>query len=181
MKRLFCWFLFLTTLSTYANAQEDPMADVFGGYSYNRIRPGFDIEGANANGWHANVALNIRFIGFVTDFSGHYGKSAGTKVSTNLSLFGIRFTARGKKITWFVQSMYGYSTINADSDIFGPGIGRFDSGFAFVPGGGGMDVKLSDKVAFRVFQYDAIFTNWKTGGGQMHSRLSTGIVFRLGK
>jgi len=181
MKRSFGSFLFLIALSAYANAQEIPVADVFGGYSYNRIKPGFDIEGANANGWHANLAANTRFVGFVADFSGHYGKSAGTKVRMVSTLFGVRFARRGKNITWFVQSMYGFSGINADTDIFGPEIGRFDSGFAFAPGGGGVDVKLNEKIAFRLFQYDLISTNLGRGGGQLHSRLSTGIVFRLGK
>lgn len=107
MKRIFVCFLFLTTLSTIASAQELPVAEWFGGYSYNRIKPDFLAEGANANGWHTNVALNTGFIGFVADFSGHYGKSAGTNLSMTSSL------------------------------------GR--------------------------------------GGGQLHSRVSTGVVFRLGK
>jgi hypothetical protein len=181
MKRIFVCFLFLTTLSTIASAQELPVAEWFGGYSYNSIKPDFLAERANAHGWHTNVAVNTGFIGFVADFSGHYGKSAGTNLSMTSSLFGVRFARRGKKITWFVQSMYGFSAINADGDIFGPEIGRFDSGFAFAPGGGGIDVKLGEKIAFRIFQYDLISTNLGQGGGQLHSRVSTGIVLRLGR
>jgi hypothetical protein len=41
-------------------------------------------------------------------------------------------------------------------------------------------VRLTDKIAFRAFQYDMIFTNWGRGGGQMQSRVSTGVVLRLG-
>jgi hypothetical protein len=181
MKRIFVCLLILTALSTYTNAQEVPAVELFGGYSYNRIKPDFLAEWANTNGWHANVAVNKGFIAFVADFSGHYGKSAGTNLSMTSSLFGVRFARRGKNITWFVQSMYGFSAISADGDIFGPEIGRFDQGFAFSPGGGGIDVKLGEKIAIRLFQYDLISTNLGRGGGQLHSRASTGIVIRLGR
>lgn len=181
MKRIFVCLLFLTTLSTYANAQDVPVAEWFGGYSYSRVKPDFLAEGASAHGWHADVVLNTRFFGFVTEISKHYGESAGTNLNVTTFLVGPRFARHGKNITWFVQSMYGFSSINADGDIFGPEIGRFDSSFAFAPAGGGIDVKLSEKIAFRVFQYDLIFTNFGRGGGQMQTRVSTGVVLRLGK
>jgi len=181
MNRILACLLFLSALSICANAQDTPVTEYFGGYSYIRIKPDFQAEGANAHGWHTNFVLNTRYVGFVADFSGYYGKSAGTKVSMTSSLFGARFARRGKNITWFVQSMYGFSAINADGDIFGPEIGRFDSSFAFAPAGGGIDVKLREKIAYRIFQYDLVSTNFGRGGGQLHSRFSTGIVFRFGK
>src|SRR5262245_59616020 len=96
-------------------------------------------------------------------------------------LFGPRFARRVKNITWFVQSLYGFSSINADGDIFGPEIGRFDSRFAFAPFGSGTDVRLREKIAFRIFQYDLISSNLGGGGEQVHARMSAVVVLRLGR
>jgi hypothetical protein len=181
MKRISVCLLFLTALSTYANAQEIPRAEYFGGYSYSSVKPDFLAERANTHGFHGDIVLNTKLLGIViADIGITYGKSAGTDLSLTTFMVGPRFTRRGKKVTWFVQSLYGFSSINVDGDIFGPEIGRYDSSFAFVPGGGGIDVRLSDKIAFRVFQYDLISTNLGRGGGQLHSRVSTGFVLRLG-
>jgi|SRR5262245_5242598 len=182
MKRIFVCLLFLTLLSTYANAQGEPVAEYSGGYSYSSVKPDFLAERGNAHGFHADIVLNTRLFGIVlADVSRHYGESAGTNLNMTTFLFGLRFTRRGKNFTWFVQSLYGYSYINADGDIFGPEIGRGDSSFAFVPGGAGIDVRLSEKIALRVFQFDMLITNFGRGGGQIHPRVSTGLVLRLGK
>jgi len=185
MRRVFTCILFLSVTATFANAQEISVTDVFGGYSYSRINPDFLAESANANGWHTDLAVNLPhiggFLGVVADFSGHYGKSAGANVSMRSALFGLRFTTRTRKINWFVQSMYGLASMNANRDIFGPEIGRFDSSFAFAPGSGGIEVNLSERVAVRPLQYDLIFTTFGRGGAQSHSRVSTGVNFRLGK
>src|SRR5215510_5793766 len=121
MKRIFVCFLFLTAISTYANAQEIPVGEWFAGYSYSRVKPDFLAEGGNAHGWHADVVLNTRIFGFVTDISKNYGKSAGTNLNTLAFLFGPRFARRGENITLFIHSLYGFSTISADVDIFGTG------------------------------------------------------------
>jgi hypothetical protein len=182
MKRIFVCLLFLTAISTYANAQEIPVGEWFGGYSYASIKPDFLAERGNAHGFHADIVLNTRLLGIVlADVSKQYGESAGMNLNMTTFLVGPRFARRGKNITWFIHSLYGFSSINADGDIFGPEIGRFDSSFAFAPAGGGIDVRLTEKIAFRAFQYDLIFTNWGRGGGQLQSRVSTGVVLRLGK
>lgn len=181
MKRIFASLLFLIPLSTYANAQEVPVAEWFGGYSYGSVKPDFLAERGNSHGFHADIVLNTKLLGIVlADVSKTYGESAGTNLSMTTFLVGPRFARHGKKIAWFVQSLYGYSYIKADGNVFGPEIGRYDTGFAFVPGGGGIDVKLSQKIALRIFQYDLLYTNLGRGGGQLQSRVSTGVVLRLG-
>ena len=109
MKRISVCLLFLTAFSTYANAQEDPIAEWFGGYSYSRINPDFLAKEANSHGCHVDV-LNTRLLGFVSDLSKQYGESAGTQLSMTTFLFGPRFARRIKNITWFVQSLYGFSS-----------------------------------------------------------------------
>ena len=181
MKRISVCLLFLTALSSYANAQEIPATEYFGGYSYSSVKPDFLAERANTHGFHGDIVLNTKLLGIVlADIGITYGKSAGMDLSMKTFMVGPRFTRRGKKVTWFVQSLYGFSSINADGDIFGPEIGRYDSSFAFVPGGGGIDVRLSEKIALRVFQFDMLITNFGRGGGQIHPRVSTGVVLRLG-
>jgi hypothetical protein len=181
MKRIFVCLLFLIAYSTYANAQEIPVAEYFGGYSYSSVKPDFLAERANAHGWHADIVLNTKLFGFVTDIGKHYGESAGTNLNMTTFLYGPRFARRGKNVTWFIQSLYGFSSIKADGDVFGPEIGRFDSSFAFAPASGGIDLRLSEKFAFRIFQYDMVFTNLGRGGGQIQSRASTGVVLQLGR
>jgi hypothetical protein len=181
MNRIFVSLLFLIPLSTYANAQEVPVAELFGGYSYSSVRPDFLAERGNSQGFHADITLNTKLLGIVlADVSKTYGASAGTNLSMTTFLAGPRFGRHGKKIAWFVHSLYGFSSISADGNIFGPEIGRSDSSFAFVPGGGGIDVKLSEKIALRIFQFDLLYTIFGRGGTQLHPRVSTGVVLRLG-
>src|SRR5262245_30250637 len=145
MKRIFVCLLFLTALSTYANAQDIPVGEWFGGYSYSSVKPDFLAERGNAHGFHADIVLNTRFLGIVlADVSKNYGESAGMNLNMTTFLVGPRFARRGENITWFVQSLYGYSFIDAGTEVFSPEIGRFSS-FAFAPIGGGIDVKLSEK------------------------------------
>jgi len=181
MKRIFVCLLFLTAISTYANAQEIPVGEWFAGYSYSSVKPDFLAERGNAHGFHADIVLNTRLLGIVlADVSKYYGESAGMSLNMTTFLVGPRFARRGKNITWFVQSLYGYSFIDAGAGVFSPEIGRFSS-FAFAPIGGGIDVKLSEKFAFRAFQYDMVFTNLGRGGSQIQPRVSTGVVLRLGR
>ncbi len=180
MKLISFCLLLLAAFSTYANAQEAPAAEWFGGFSYSGVRPDFLAERGKAPGWHADMALNTGLFGVITDVSTHYGASDGTNFSLATFLFGPRFARRGKNVTWFFQSLYGVSYLNADGHVFGPDLGLADSSFAFAPAGGGIDLRLSDKFAFRVFQFDAVFTNLGRGGAQFQPRVSTGIVLRLG-
>jgi len=181
MKRTLVCLLFLTALSTYARAQE-PVAEYFGGYSYSSVRPDSLAERGNAHGFHADIVLNTRLFGIVlADISTHYGKSAGTNLNMTTFMVGPRFARRGKNVTWFVQSLFGYSFISADGPVFGPDIGRYSTSLAFAPGSAGIDLRLSDKFAIRAFQFDAVVTNMGRGGSQFQPRVSTGVVFRLGE
>ena len=89
--------------------------------------PGFSGRRIERTDGSADVVLNTKLFGFVTDISKTYGESAGTNLNTLTFLVEPRFARHGKKITWFVHSLYGFSSISADGDIFGPKIGRYDS------------------------------------------------------
>ena len=68
-----------------AAAQEEKV-EVFGGYSYMRLRGGADL---NLNGWEASAQYKFRdWIGGVADFDGHYGSPSGIGTSVHSFLFG---------------------------------------------------------------------------------------------
>lgn len=160
-----------------AQAQSDtPQAEIFGGYSYLRVNPGGGFPGENIPaGWHASVAGNVnRWFGIAGDFSGHYKSILGIDTNSHLFTVGPRFTARGERVQPFAHVQVGGARLGAG---FG-GFGASDTSFAAVVGGG-VDVKLSDRVAWRAGQVDYVLTRF--GGSEQHNwRFSTGVVFRFG-
>src|SRR6266542_1500962 len=98
-----------------AYAQEAPKAEVFGGYSYLRFRPGISVSGAtftsdtiNLNGWNASLTGNFnRFLGITADFAGQYASpslfsssvgSVGVRLSNYTFLFGPQVGYRVGKV-----------------------------------------------------------------------------------
>jgi opacity protein-like surface antigen len=191
-----------------AAAQQTPAADVFGGYSYLRVRPGDGIDGFNLNGWNASVAVHGNsWFAVVGDFSGHYGNpllpvddtngngdlegsvfiepqigsNGDIKVKTRVYsyLFGPRFTARpGDRAEVFFHALFG----GARASFSVNGFSESDNAFAMAVGGG-VDVRASDHVAFRLFQADYLLTRFGIDGdkaNQHNFRISTGIVIRFG-
>src|SRR5246500_6027148 len=69
-----------------AQAQDQDKVEVFGGYSYMRVRPSPDV---NLNGWEASGQYKFTdWLGGVADFDGHYGSLRGISTSTYTYLFG---------------------------------------------------------------------------------------------
>lgn len=172
--------LLFSSLTVFA--QEKPAAELFGGYSYIPISPGFSLKRVNTNGVAANLTINGSFMDFSADFGWHAGNLAGNDLTVFTVMAGPRFARHGKKITWFVHNLYGVARIKVDGNVAGAaGInGQPDTSFAMVVGGG-VDVKLNDRIAVRVFQLDSWSATWETANSSLHPRLSTGIVIRLGK
>jgi hypothetical protein len=170
-------FLLLGLLAPGAHAQT-PQAEVFGGYSYLRINPGGGIPGENVPaGWHASVAGNFNsWFGLAGDFSGHYKDLFGINLNAHTFTFGPRITARGNEtIQPFAHVLVGGTRVGAG---LGGGISASDVGFTAIFGGG-VDVKLSDRIAWRAGQFDYVVTAF--GSDTQHNfRYSTGVVFRFG-
>jgi outer membrane protein with beta-barrel domain len=189
-------------LSLSALGQETPKAEVFGGYSYFR-----GDGGANLHGWNASITGNLnRWFGVTADFSGHYNSGSSslainvpqvplftTSVDANTNihnfLFGGTFSHRGgERLVPFAHALAGFSRTHVDgtSVITGLGGGTTTTSFsgsdtAFAAAfGGGLDVKLTKKFAFRVVQADYLLTRFGSGT-QSNARISTGIVFRFGE
>jgi opacity protein-like surface antigen len=157
-----------------ATAQDIPKAEVFGGYSW---------SGGNFHGWNASVTGNInQRWGIVADFSGHYGSDLGlVRVNQHAHsfLFGPRVSFRGKRLTPFVYSLFGATRFAESAVISGQHLSTVSNGFSLAVGGG-LDVKVNDRIAIRAFQLD-YFRPIVNDEPNNRGRLAFGVVLRLGK
>ena len=174
-KKIFCAMSLAILALLPAKAQEVPKAEVFGGYSW---------AGGNFHGWNASLTGNItKRFGIVADFSGHYGSeldgSVLIKKDAHSFLFGPRFSFRRERWTPFVYALFGATRFHESATIFGQKLSASDTGFSSAFGGG-LDVKVNDRIAIRAFQLDYFRPNFF---GETHNRgrLAVGVVLRLGK
>jgi hypothetical protein len=173
-----CLFLIGST----GNAQEQPKVDLFVGYSSLKFKPTFDTNRTSLNGWNSNIAAEVLFkiMSVEADFSGHYGKLNGRGVQLHTAMFGPRFAYHGKRWGFFAHNLYGVATISGQSNVLTPLIGVKDaSGFAFVPGIGGIEVKINERLAYRIVQFDLVYTRLGNEH-QMQPRFLTGLSFHFG-
>jgi hypothetical protein len=174
MRKVGLLLLLTALLAVPAMGQDEyPKAEIFGGFSYMNFDSGVGDPRYNAVGWQASVAGNFRKnVGIVGDFGGQYKSLEGTRLWVYEYLFGPRFYYRTEKSTVFAHTLFGAATA---------GGGGGDTSTAFAMGyGGGVDVKISDRLAFRVMQVDYLPTH--IGGIWEHNfRLGVGIVFTSGK
>lgn len=160
------------------SAGQTPRVEVFGGYSFARLNQTSDIAPVNApGGWHTSVAANFNsWLAISGDISGHY-RTVVPGISTNLHLFtfGPRFTSRAS------QTFQPFGHVHVGGARVGVEVSPFnvsDGSFATIAGGG-LDIKVRDRIAIRAAQFDYVFTRF--GISQQHSfRFSAGVVFRLG-
>ena len=181
--------LFIAAIPAHAQGNY-PIAEIFGGYSYLSFDTGAgfddDIDDFfdNREGFHGigfNAAFNLsKHFGIVGDISYHRKTEdigiADLKTNKYYFLFGPRVYARGDNVTGFAHALVGGARTTLTSDAFQ---GNLDSRTDFALGfGGGVDVKLTDGIALRVFQVDYIPV--RTDGEWFHDlRAQVGITFRL--
>jgi hypothetical protein len=156
-------------------AQDVPKAEIFGGYSW---------SGGNFHGWNASVTGNInKRFGIVADFSGHYGSDPGgpilVKQNAHSFLFGPRLSFRGKRLTPFVYGLFGVTRFAESAVISGQHLSAVSTGFSLAIGGG-LDVKVNDRIAIRAFQLD-YFRPIVNDEPNNRGRLAFGVVLSLGK
>lgn len=201
--------LFLSPLC--ARAQETPNVELFGGYSYFRTE-----NGGNLHGWNGSVAVNLnKWFGVVVDVGGHYDSdSSRLEFIPNLPDFptfpgippitfrserdrkihtvmaGPRFSYRKmEKLTPFAHALFGVSRTHTEDLFQSSSISSFssstDTTFAMAIGGG-LDVKLSKRLALRAIQADYLYQRFgfdRLGlfNTPHHNfRAGVGIVFRFG-
>lgn len=202
-KRLVCLLALILLASGTLLAQDVPKSDLYLGYSFARVSPQTSGVGAiDLHGGSFSVSWNARrHFGLVADFGGYHGSKAfpailaagGNQVAaaalTNklegtiyTYMFGPRFTYRNsensQRATPFVQVLFGGA--RASADILGTSASQ--NSFA-MSAGGGFDVRLVDRVSWRLVQAEYLLTRFdETGTGRLSQnnlRLSTGIVFHF--
>jgi|CZKR01.1.fsa_nt_gi opacity protein-like surface antigen len=165
----------------------------------------------SANGWNASAQLNAtRFLGIKADFSGHYNTpvTISPQITNSLTQLGITglppkatsysylfgpviFQSKGRYKP-FAHALFGQNSIGTNlsnvkvGGIGIPGLTVSDTAFAMAFGGG-VDVKLSGRIALRAGQVDYLYTKHDFSSGvpgvashQNNLRASVGIVFQFG-
>ena len=156
-------------LALPASAQDYPKAEFFGGFSFASVDDPIDIEREGFFGFQTSFAGNFnKSFGIVGDFGGHYRSLGGGNAYEFMA--GPRFALRGDKATGFVHALFGGVTFHSDR--------LSDTGLAMAFGGG-VDVNVSKRFAFRAIQFDYVpthlFDTW-----EHNIRLGIGVVFKLG-
>src|SRR6266481_3476875 len=187
----------LLVLVTPCLAQETPAWQFFGGYSFQRadVREYFKTTPiiytfrhhyVNMNGFEFSVTENrTRWFGGTLDLSGYYKTPQVAGISNRAQIYSILY---GPRISYpvsysklsgtaFAHVLFGGTHTSVSVTPTGPHASDFSFGMTL---GGGFDLPLRNDIAVRVLQVD-YFRNTALGTSQNNYRLSTGVVFNLGK
>jgi opacity protein-like surface antigen len=188
MKILFSLLISFSAAAS-ALAQENSRIEVFGGYSY--YRADFDLDSnRDLRGWNASVNYNLnKILGVKADFSGHHTDgttlgSARVDIDNFTFLFGPQFSYRkNDKVVPFAHILLGGTRskfVSGPIDLPGIPIFNFDTtDTAFTTAfGGGLDIKLTNRLAFRLVQADYLLSRF-SGFTQNNLRIGTGLVVRF--
>lgn len=95
-------------------------------------------------------------------------------------LFGPRFALRkSRRVTPFVYALFGGVNYKVKVNVAGNTlVSASDTGFNMALGGG-LDVKVNERLAIRVFQLDYLRPNF-FGESHNRGRLAFGLVLRFG-
>jgi len=174
-------------------AQDYSKAEVFGGYQYTRLSS--DISPvAGANGWDGAITVNFNnVIGITGDFNGAYQHVSGSYVGTSGSYPGhfFSYTAgptfsfnSGGKVRPFLHFLFGGARVSSSASANGLTVSASANGFTEMAGGG-LDMKLSKSISFRLVQADWVFYHFGSLGslGSTNSygnaKIATGVVFHF--
>lgn len=121
----------------------------------------------------------------VADLGGyHNSQDASFNPTTFSYLFGPRFSIRkSSRFTPYAQALFGGARVSTSLVDANTGNLVSENGFA-AAFGGGLDVRLTDHVAFKPFQIEYLMTQvpniWSADHTQNNIRYSAGVVFRFG-
>ena len=182
-----------------ARAQGPSAVQVYGGYSLlhpnlpdfgdpSTSRAVEDVLG-NMSGWNGGLTVGLtKSVGITADFSGYYknlnttfdGSSIDVNLRAYTFLFGPQFQKQGEKLRPFARVLFGAAHGSAKATVDGDtGEGSRTVFAASV--GGGVDVKVAERVAIRAAQLDYYPFRSSEGGGLTFNnfRFGAGVVFYL--
>ncbi len=179
MKRLAILAVILFSTYALASAQNEKKPEFFAGYSFESVNSGVnssDVLGTgvtqtsldnrfNLNGFNISGAAYVtKHLGIVGDFSAHFHKrtdffdtvASRSKFTLYNITAGPQYKFSGSsRFTPFTHALFGIAHRNL-TETFPDGTNDFTDGttsFAMNLGGG-VDYKLSNRVAVRLFQFD---------------------------
>jgi hypothetical protein len=203
--RRILWIAGLALVSSFiASAQNAPKADIFGGYTYNRVSdftipfeslfnaqgPAFPVPAYGLNGYTGSVNVRAyRWLGATLEITDLYGTPLKKVLSTPVNsreheysyLAGPRVSVSFRREQWtpFIQALYGEAHGAALVTIPGETGSFYLSKRKYaVAVGGGLDFKLRKHVAARLVQAEYAVTHFESSQ-QKNLRISTGFVFRF--
>src|SRR5580704_1264851 len=184
--------------TSVAQEQPAPKWELYAGYSF--FDPATNVHGllpggllpassrieSNPHGVGGSVTYNFnRWFGLTADGSGHWGAGENGVAGRiddaafyNASM-GPKLTFRTRHFSPFVEALVGWHSL--DSDLF-----QSDNRFGFMAGGG-LDLDLTRRLAWRVIRGDFVFSNHQYGPSATVPatdvrgvRLQSGLVFMFG-
>ena len=175
MKKLVCMVFAFLISAFVSSAQDIPRGDIAAGVSDLYIIKGYTINMVGPSGAFTANANN--WLGVVGDFGVYFGHIPQS-FSGELYTFGPRFYLRkpGSRFVPFGQVLFGGSHFSTSTG----GISGGGTQFAFGLGGGG-DLTIHRGGRFAVRGQVEYFGVRANGGTTPCSRLSAGLVYRLGK
>ena len=173
------------------SAQDSPKVELFGGYSYVRVNPGFSLPGLNFNGGSGSASYNLHpWLGLVGDFGGYHWTTTGADATVITYLFGPKIAFRRGPITPFVHTLFGGARGSGAISGICPGARVRPAGAVGVgcsPGasenafsmalGGGLDWNATSHIGVRVGEAEYLMTRFASNT-QNNVRVSAGVVFR---
>jgi outer membrane protein OmpA-like peptidoglycan-associated protein len=186
----------LTICTLAASAQEPaPRSEIFVGYSWTNVGgkaaigpplAGFPYTAASPTQQLRDIPLGFggafnynfnKYFSLAVDAAGHWGKNAHSDSQTVAA--GPQLHLRGTHFSPFLEVLAGMARLAP------PGLnGSKDTGFGGLAGGG-IDLYLNRKIAWRVVQADYVYQSHSVsslgGNGSFNgARIQTGLVFGLG-
>ncbi len=162
--------------SSSSSGEETPKGEAFAGYSFIRFNVDSHLlqHNYNVHGGTTSIAGNVNnWFGLVGDF-GFYRISdhpPGTSAHMFTYLFGPRFSHRGERWTPFMHTLFGAARLTEDANagILGPNSSSFSTNGFAMAFGGGVDLKLTKHVAWRVFQSEFLVTKIADGADSIQN------------
>ena len=146
--------------------EEYPRKEIFAGFSLLSADLGSQEQ---FRGWQTSVAGNFNEkFGLVADFGGQYKNFGSVTAQDYQFLFGPQLSIRGDKATGFIHGLVG-----GTHDKFGSA----GATGLMIGIGGGVDIRLSNRLALRAFQFDWTPDRFSGHWTSRQARLGVGLVF----
>ena len=195
MKKLLALFAFLAVFSLPAFAQETPVFQFGGGYTYRSLDVPFS-DRLNMNGWNATAEYAVaRWLSVAADIDGTYKSqtdpdlTATGKDKTDIYsyLFGPRVYPLGHhRLTPFVHALFGvgHARVSLPAVTGSPAFAQSENDFTYAIGGG-IDFSLGKRFAIRVAKFDYEQTRFFQSGApgtpnQNNFKYSAALLVKLG-